>query len=541
MMRLRVYTPLSQMQTVRVYRLQIKSVSEYLKEVKVATKQMILDATGLEPHVINRMIGDRIITTSLNYHQNWLILTKPVKTHRNHWGFYNHRLKKYSREFIIFHVKRTTKATLSYLVSNMPWGISRSETKEFLGRECDVALKDLVANNSIQVRLFRGEKLYLHRLHKKAEMQMKHRRTNPRFIKDEDDKEEGEDIGVIKFEDFCRVFRLIIRESGVQCDVSDDRITALLLMFKTNKTYRTAEPWIAYNPRIQDAVGMPWAIDHTTLCRAFGNISEDFLKDMFHRLVLKLHDEGVITGRFLVVDATHIYAFRNTRKDTNKHPVEGANWGNHHGSFFGYKVHILIDAESEMPIGMIASSGEENDAPYFLPLLEDFKQHYNFEEVVAVLGDGAYDVWDFRGKVTGMTGGIFLPACNPRRSKILMRMKLRVKKLFDTHGENIKSVQDAFRYLGQTFLTRFGIELGCRKDNRLVEMITERLHRPYRAAVERAFSRLKSMNSFERPKTRDIGAVWKTLWFCLIGDLVQALTAKEIGLPGSMRKRTMLA
>ena len=502
---------------------------------------MILEATGLDDSVLKRMIRDKILTTSLNYRHNWLTLTKRVKKLRNHWGFYNHRVRKYSRSFIIFNVNRTTKGTLSHLASNMPWGISRSETWKLLGRECGVALKELVASNSIQVRLYRGEQLYLHRVHKKAEMQIMHRRTNPRFRNDEDVDEESDDVGVIKFEDFCRVFRQVIQESGVQCDVSDDRLTALLLMFKTNKTYRTAEPWLAYNPRIRDAVGMPWAIDHTTLWRAFDNVGEDFLKDMFHRLVLKLHDEGIITGKFLVVDATHIYAFRNTRKDTNRHPVEGANWGNHHGSFFGYKVHILIDAESEMPIGMIASSGEENDAPYFLPLLEDFKEHYNFDEVVAVLGDGAYDVWDFREKVTEMTGGMFLPACNPRRSKILMRMKLRVRKLFKTHGEKIKSVQDAFRYLGQTFLTRFGIELGCRKGNRLVEMITERLHRPYRAAVERSFSRLKSMTAFERPKTRDIGAVWKTLWFCLIGDLVQALTAKEIGLPGSMRKRTMLA
>jgi hypothetical protein len=529
------------MQTGQVYRFQIKTVSEYLEKEKVATRQMLLKATGLEPHVINRMMGDRILTSSLNHNHNWLTLTKRVKKQRNHWGFYNHRLKKYSREFIIFNIKRTTKATLSYLASNMPWGISLSEARKFLGRDCGVALKDLVASNSIQVRLYRGEKIFFHRLHEKAEMQMKHRKTNPRFKKNEDEDDDGEDVGVIKFEEFCRVFRQVLNESDVHCDVSDDRITALLLMFKTNKTYRTAEPWIAYNPRIKDAMGMPWAIDHTTLCRAFGHISEDFLKDVFHRLVFKLHDEGIITGKFLVVDATHIYAFRDNRKDTNKNPVKGANWGNHHGSFFGYKVHILIDAESEMPIGMIACSGEDNDAPHFLPLIEDFEKQYSFDEVVAVLADGAYDVWGYREKVTEMTGGIFLPACNPRRSPILKTMKLQVKKLFDKHGRKIKSVQDAFRYLGQKFLTDYFVDLKCRKESRLVEMITERLHRPYRAAVERVFSRLKSMMAFERPKTRNIGAVWKTLWFCLIGDLVQALTAKEIGLPGSMRKRTMLA
>jgi len=531
------------MQTGRVYRSQINSVSEYLKKETVATGQMILEATGLEPFVINRMIQDKKLTTSLNFNRNWLILTKRVKKLRNHWGFYNHRIEKYSRTFIIFHIKRTAKATLSYLATNMPWGISRSETSKLLGRNCGVALKGLVKANSIQVCLYRGEKIFLHRLHEKAKMQMKQRRTNLRFRNDEDDDEEDEykAVGVIKFEEFCRVFRQVVNESDVHCDVSDDRISALLLMFQTNKTYRTAEPWIEYNPRIRDAIGMACAIDHTTLWRAFHDVSEDFLKDMFHRLVIKLHDEGIITGKFLVVDATHIYAFRDNRKDTNKYPVEGASWGNHHGSFFGYKVHILIDAESEMPIGMLASTGKDNDAPHFLPLIEGFEEQYDFDEVLAVMADGAYDSWDFREKVTDMTGGIFLPACNPRRSKILKMMKLQVKKLFDKHGEKIKSVQDAFRYLGQKFLTDYHIDLGSRKDSRLVEMLTERLHRPYRAAVERVFSRLKAMMPFERPKTRGIGAVWKTLWFCLIGNLVQALTAKEVGLPGSMRKRTMLA
>lgn len=147
---------------------------------------------------------------------------------------------------------------------------------------------------------------------------------------------------------------------------------------------------------------------------------------------------------------------------------------------------------------------------------------------------------EFRKEVLQKTGGVFLPACNPRKSKVLQRMKARVKKLFDTHGENIKTVEDGFRYLGQTFLTRFGIELGEKIDNKLTEMITERLHRHLRAGVERAFSRLKSLTSFEEPKARRLTTVMKTLWFCFIGQLVQALTAVDKGYMGSMRKRTAL-
>jgi len=281
-------------------------------------------------------------------------------------------------------------------------------------------------------------------------------------------------------------------------------------------------------------------VDHTTLSRAFDKVSDEFLKMLFHELVMKLHDKKVITGRFLVVDATHIYAFCNTRKDTTKNPVDGAKWGNHHGSFYGYKVHILIDADSELPLAMILSPGNDHDSPHFIPLVEEFEKNYDFDDIIALLADGAYDVNDFREIVRKKTGGIFLPACNPRRSKPLARMKQTVKKLFEKHGKKIGSVQDAFKYLGQKFLTEFGFDIGTPNESKLVELVSERLHRPFRAAVERVFSRLKALASFERPKSKRLKTVLKSIWWCLIGHLVQALSAYEKGIPGSMRKRTNL-
>jgi iron-sulfur cluster repair protein YtfE (RIC family) len=119
-------------------------------------------------------------------------------------------------------------------------------------------------------------------------------------------------------------------------------------------------------------------------------------------------------------------------------------------------------------------------------------------------------------------------------------MKQKIKKLFEKHGDKIHSVQDAFKYLGQTFLTDFNIDIGTKTESKLVEMISERLHRPFRAAVERVFSRLKSINQFEKPQSRNPSYVKKTIWWCLIGQLIQALTAHNKGIPGSMRKRTML-
>ncbi len=528
------------MPTRRIYQIQVKKVLDYLSNITVATPAMIVEVTNVEMAVIRRMIHDKILTSSLNYNHNWLIPTKVIKANKDHWGFYQYRIAKYSRTIPIFHIKRTAKATLSYLVSRRPWGLSAKEAEVLLGRDCGRVLKQLVEANAIQERLYNGEKIYLHRFHKKAGLQLNHRRTNPRFKKDDEDIEGKDKVGVITYEELCREFKVVLSETDEFCDVSFDRLSAILLMFKTNKTLRTMENWIVYNSRIKQAVGMAIPIDHTTLNRAFNGVGEDFLKKVFHRLVMKLHEKGVITGRFLVVDATHIYAFCNTRKNTDINGVEGAAWGIHQGSFYGYKVHILIDSESEMPLAMIVSSGEEHDSTHFIPLMEEFDKHYDFDEIIAVLADGAYDNQSFRKIVQGLTGGIFLPACNPRKSKILKMMKQKIKKLFEKHGDKIHSVQDAFKYLGQTFLTDFNIDIGTKTESKLVEMISERLHRPFRAAVERVFSRLKAINQFEKPQSRNPSYVKKTIWWCLIGQLIQALTAHNKGLPGSMRKRTML-
>jgi len=528
------------MPTKGVYQKRVKKVSDFLSLAIVATISTIIDATKVNPHDIRRMLNDGTLTSSLNYSHNWLILTKTIKQRKNHWGFYKYRLKKYSRTGPIFHIKRKAKPTLSYLASKLPWGITTKEAEKLLGRESKRVLDDLVKINAIQERLCYGEKIYLSRIHKKAELQYNHRRTNPRFKKEDEEENEDEKNGVITYEEFCNAIKTTLTEMDDKPDVSDERMISLLLMFTINKTLRTMEYWIAYNPRIKNAIGLPWAPDHTTLYRAFDHVGEKFLKRLFHNLVMKLYDKGVITGRFLVVDATHIYAYCNTRKDTNKHSVDGAAWGDHHGSFYGYKVHILIDSDSEMPIAMLLSSGEDYDSIHFEPLIEEFDKNYDFKEIIAVLADGAYDNKGFRNLVKEKTGGVFLPVCNPRKSKILMTMKLTVKKLFNKHGDKIKSVQDAFKYLGQRFLTHFDIDIGASKENKLLEMIAERLHRSFRAAVERVFSRLKSLNSFTRPKSKRFQTVKRTIWWCLIGALAQALTAHEKGLPYAMRKRTVL-
>ena len=120
-----------------------------------------------------------------------------------------------------------------------------------MGRKCVGVLRQLVEAVAIQERLCNGEKIYLSRIHKKAELQYNHRKTNPRFKKEYNEEYDEEKHGVITYEEFCKTFGETLNEMDEKPDVSNDRIAALLLMFNTNRTLRTMEYWIAYNSRIQ--------------------------------------------------------------------------------------------------------------------------------------------------------------------------------------------------------------------------------------------------------------------------------------------------
>ena len=100
-----------------------------------------------------------------------------------------------------------------------------------------------------------------------------------------------------------------MNEMDEPCTVSNDSISTLHLMFNMNRSLRTMETWVRFNDRVKSAVGLDWDIDHLTMCREMEKIDEKYLKKLFHHLVMKLHDKGIITGKFLVVDVTHIYAY----------------------------------------------------------------------------------------------------------------------------------------------------------------------------------------------------------------------------------------
>jgi len=103
------------------------------------------------------------------------------------------------------------------------------------------------------------------------------------------------------------------------------------------------------------------------------------------------HDHA---GEFVAIDGTYIATWTNTHKEIENGDVEGASWGKHEGTFYGYKVLLVVDAESELPVAITMETGKRNDTVAFEPLVEEFDERYDTEKPQAALADAGLDSQD---------------------------------------------------------------------------------------------------------------------------------------------------
>ncbi len=510
-----------------------KRVSTFFRHNSVATKVQLSEGADLSIKTIESQVGTRFLT-SLNHNHAYLTLKGRVSRGKDRKGFYRHQLA--GGEVAVFHTKGDAASTLLYIARTTPWGLTQAEATELLGRDCSRPLNDLVEKGRLRHVKLHGVWIYTHPWEAKAALQLNHRRTNERVCppapKGVTEKEP------VYLEELMDSFRDVLSNvDSVPTNPSKGQLCTILLMTFTDATLRADELLLRTSDRVREACGVePWEVmDHTTMCRLFnsGHLSEAVLEDILRSMVQKLQGMGVITGRFLVVDATHTLAWYNTSRDTDKHPLPGAAWGNHQGSFFGYKVHLLIDAESELPVAARLTPGNDYDSPHLMPLVNDFNQRYDVEEVMAVLADGAYDAEDLRKGVEKELTCQLLSPINPRNSRVLKYVKEHIRELFKVHGDRIQTVQDAMRLMPQKLLTEFGAKLGSKRESRLILAVKERMHRHLRVAVERVFSRLKRFTGLERPRTRVEERVRRHVLWRLICMVLLAYTAHRVGKSGS--------
>ncbi|SIT14919.1 Transposase domain [Alicyclobacillus vulcanalis] len=135
----------------------------------------------------------------------------------------------------------------------------------------------------------------------------------------------------------------------------------------------------------------------STLSRVFQAIvDKGIAATLFEELVRRGRDEGLIEGEHIAIDSTAIHAYERKRSRSGVQPTDRANWGakfdafgNKQLAWFGYKVHVAVDAKSELPIALTVTSANVYDGDMAIPLMEEL--HHHDWRIRFVLMDAGYD------------------------------------------------------------------------------------------------------------------------------------------------------
>lgn len=134
----------------------------------------------------------------------------------------------------------------------------------------------------------------------------------------------------------------------------------------------------------------------STLSRVFQAIvDKGVAATLFAELVRQCRDEGLIEGEHVAIDSTAIHAYERKHPRSGVQPTDRANWGAKFDAFgnklawFGYKVHLAVDAKSELPMALTVTPANVYDGEMAIPLMEELnRQDWRIR---FVLMDAGYD------------------------------------------------------------------------------------------------------------------------------------------------------
>jgi IS5 family transposase len=138
------------------------------------------------------------------------------------------------------------------------------------------------------------------------------------------------------------------------------------------------------------------APDHSTLSRFRNRLGPKKFQQIFNQIILQAREAGLVSDRLQIIDATHLQArvdlFRlpQAAADTPSAQAPGspdpdARFGrkSEKKSFYGYKEHIGIDADTELVTTVSVTPGNVADSQMLGPLIDAHSQE--------VTADKGYD------------------------------------------------------------------------------------------------------------------------------------------------------
>ena len=141
----------------------------------------------------------------------------------------------------------------------------------------------------------------------------------------------------------------------------------------------------------------------STVSRFVGRLAEhqELLEECFTALTAQQRGPLKGFGRVVAVDSTSVETFSNPNRKVISDP--DAAWGVKNSSktkegktefFFGYKLHLLSDADYGLPLAFTMTPGNDNDSPVLKPLLEKADNTLPWLRFRYLLADRGYDAID---------------------------------------------------------------------------------------------------------------------------------------------------
>lgn len=129
------------------------------------------------------------------------------------------------------------------------------------------------------------------------------------------------------------------------------------------------------------------------------------IEGMFDRLIEELRRHLPDLGHHLAIDSKKIESYAKGRRDGSESSDPDADWGckkytgkrddgsiwEKISSWFGYKIHLLVDTTYELPVGYRVTKASSADINEMLPMIKDVKCKHSDMKVETLCADRAYD------------------------------------------------------------------------------------------------------------------------------------------------------
>ena len=234
------------------------------------------------------------------------------------------------------------------------------------------------------------------------------------------------------------------------------------------------------------------------LTRFRNKVGPERLTDIMNSLIRELLEGSIIKGKTLALDATFIKAWsrRDLTDDSHGYSDPESRVGRDGKTYdLGYKAHLAVDADSDMPVAVVVASANENEKKHTEELLG--KASRVVDGFGVVVADSQYSSKRVRDIIVEHGAESVIPyPSNHRRGESV----LRVDRFFRTSGSDVE----------------------------------RRVYGVGRASVERVNSRLELVG-LDCLKFRGLRCVMVHVLLCIIVMLLVAVAALLLGRPWKVR------